>query len=223
MRYARSIGEQPNFQKIVLASVIMHVLFISLVVVPIKTRQGEFRSYQVTLVGPVQPRVANIEKSQASTATETVKSPPAEDVRMESFEKAAQEIARISAIKKLSKKIETKREKIRDIQISRQRAAGADLPSTGIQGRGTDTNTDPYYSLITQRIWKQWVYPDTNVTGLEVIVSVKIDKMGKVISQEVEKSSGNQLFDRSAIKAISKASPLPPPAEEMEIGVRFYP
>jgi outer membrane biosynthesis protein TonB len=31
------------------------------------------------------------------------------------------------------------------------------------------------------------------------------------------------LFDSSALKAISKASPLPPPHEEMEIGVRFYP
>jgi TonB family protein len=55
-----------------------------------------------------------------------------------------------------------------------------------------------------------------------VVISIKIDSQGKVVSQEIEKSSGNILFDRSAEKAISKASPLPPPPVEMEIGVRFY-
>ena len=59
--------------------------------------------------------------------------------------------------------------------------------------------------------------------GLEAIISVKILKDGTVIVQRVEKSSGNTLFDRSAIRALAKASPLPPPPYEMEIGVRFYP
>jgi len=39
----------------------------------------------------------------------------------------------------------------------------------------------------------------------------------------IEKPSGNVLFDRSALRAIAKASPVTPPPYEMEIGVRFYP
>ena len=53
--------------------------------------------------------------------------------------------------------------------------------------------------------------------------AIKILKDGTTIVQNIEKSSGNSLFDRSALKALAKASPLPPPPYEMEIGVRFYP
>jgi TonB family protein len=38
----------------------------------------------------------------------------------------------------------------------------------------------------------------------------------------VIKSSGNRLFDISTVKAVKKASPLPPPAVENEIEVRFH-
>jgi colicin import membrane protein len=80
-----------------------------------------------------------------------------------------------------------------------------------------------YYSMITKEIWQQWVYPDTGKKDIEAIISVKILRDGTAIVQRVEKSSGNALFDRSAIRALAKASPLPPPPQEMEIGVRFYP
>jgi TonB family protein len=55
-----------------------------------------------------------------------------------------------------------------------------------------------------------------------MIISIKIDKEGYIVAQEIEKSSGNKLFDRSATKALSRSSPLPPPPVAMEIGVRFY-
>jgi TolA protein len=89
------------------------------------------------------------------------------------------------------------------------------------QGQGGGAGD--YYSMITKEIWQQWVYPDTGKKDIEAIISVKILRDGTAIVQKVEKSSGNALFDRSAIRAIAKASPLPRPPEEMEIGVRFYP
>ena len=54
-------------------------------------------------------------------------------------------------------------------------------------------------------------------------MSVKILRDGTAIVQKVERSSGNALFDRSARRAVERASPLSPPPYEMEIGVRFYP
>jgi colicin import membrane protein len=89
--------------------------------------------------------------------------------------------------------------------------------------RGKGGGSADYYSTITKVIWQQWVYPDTGKKDIEAIISVKILRDGTSIVQKVEKSSGNALFDRSAISAIAKASPLPPPPQEMEIGVRFYP
>jgi colicin import membrane protein len=84
------------------------------------------------------------------------------------------------------------------------------------------TMFDDYYSKIIREIWQQWVFPDTGQKDLEAIISIKIKRDG-AITQRIEKRSGNTLFDRSAIKAIAKASPLSPPPYEMEIGVRFYP
>ena len=83
--------------------------------------------------------------------------------------------------------------------------------------------SEDYYSKITKEIWQQWVFPNTGKKDLEAIISIKILKDGTAIVQKIEKSSGNTLFDRSALKALAKASPLPPPPYEMEIGVRFYP
>lgn len=82
---------------------------------------------------------------------------------------------------------------------------------------------EDYYRKITQEIWQQWVYPDISRKDIEAIVSIKILKDGTALVQKVEKSSGNALFDRSALKALAKASPLAPPPYEMDVGVRFYP
>ncbi|NCO68182.1 MAG: hypothetical protein COY75_04920 [Nitrospirae bacterium CG_4_10_14_0_8_um_filter_41_23] len=88
---------------------------------------------------------------------------------------------------------------------------------------GKATMFDDYYSKIIREIWQQWVFPDTGQKDLEAIISIRIKRDGAITAQRIEKSSGNTLFDRSAIKAIAKANPLSPPPYEMEIGVRFYP
>jgi len=229
MKQSRSIGKEPNLSKIVLISAVSHLLFISLVVVPLKTREGDFRSYyRVTLVGPLQtPHIEKTplipltkEKEGKTSVKEVVKRPPPKvDIRLEEVEKIAKEIERIRAISELKKRKKVD-EKTKEVQVG-----GRIRPDRVLQGTGRDAGEAvdlDYRMIITQKIWEQWVYSDFGASGLEVIISIKIDKDGKIVFQEIEKSSGNLLFDRSAIKALSKASPLPPPPSEMEIGVRFY-
>lgn len=88
---------------------------------------------------------------------------------------------------------------------------------------GKGSMFDDYYEKITREIWQQWIWTDTGQKDLEAIISIKILKDGTTIMKRVEKSSGNHLFDKSAMRALTKANPLPPPPYEMEIGVRFYP
>jgi colicin import membrane protein len=90
-------------------------------------------------------------------------------------------------------------------------------------GRGEGSVEADYYTKITKEIWQQWVFPETGDKNLEAIISIRIMRDGAVLISRVEKSSGNSLFDKSAVRAISKASPVTPPPREMEIGVRFYP
>ena len=125
------------------------------------------------------------------------------------------------------------KKKVKDIVGLRSKI----LSIRGSEGKSSQTNTaqsrggpssqgtlfDSYYGKITQQIWQEWVYPDTGDKNLEAIIAVKIAKDGSVTVQKIEKGSGNTLFDRSALRAISKASPVSPPPYEMEIGMRFYP
>lgn len=81
-----------------------------------------------------------------------------------------------------------------------------------------------YMDKITGEIWKQFYYPpDTGEKNLEAVVSVVIGRDGTITVQKIEKSSGNPIFDRSALVALKNASPVTPPPDrtELEIGIRF--
>jgi colicin import membrane protein len=83
---------------------------------------------------------------------------------------------------------------------------------------------DDYYAKIIKEIRQQWTWnQDLGRKDIEAIVSIKVLKDGTAMVQKIEKSSGNSLFDRSALRALAKASPLSPPPYEIELGVRFYP
>ncbi|MFH2011178.1 MAG: energy transducer TonB [Pseudomonadota bacterium] len=87
-----------------------------------------------------------------------------------------------------------------------------------------------YYTIIWGRIKEGWILPESlikNKKDLEAIVSFKILRNGEIMDISFEKSSGNSYFDKSALRAVEKANPLPSlPADHkevyLEIGVRFH-
>jgi TonB family protein len=87
---------------------------------------------------------------------------------------------------------------------------------------------DPYYAEIWARIRGQWSMPQGILPkgNVETIINVRILRNGAVVDIVFEKKSGNQYFDDSAVRAIKKASPLPPlpswiQGSDIEIGIRF--
>ncbi|MFQ3573747.1 MAG: TonB family protein [Thermodesulfovibrionales bacterium] len=95
---------------------------------------------------------------------------------------------------------------------------GSSLSKIGAQGR------DDYLSMIRTMIMQKWVYPDRIDKDLETIIAIRIQKDGRVSIIGIEKSSGNRLFDRSALSAISSISSVPRPPEGIEeVGIRFKP
>lgn len=236
MKHFLDVGKKSGLQKIVITSVVLHLLFISLIVVPIKTRERTFKSYHVKLVGPLHTpgksrdystkrkrRIIPKKKIAKKTPAveKTVKKPPHADMSLERVRMVEKEIQRLRAKSAISK-LKKDREKAHEVQVGGEKTPGKTKQPAGIPGKGAGEETDYYYGIISRKIWQQWVYPDIKTSGLEAVVSIKIGRNGKIILMEIEKPSGNKLFDRSALKAISRASPLPPPPEEMEIGVRFY-
>lgn len=90
-----------------------------------------------------------------------------------------------------------------------------------------ETRFHAYYALIRDSVQENWRYPYKDDKVI-IIVSVKIFKDGRLISSEIEKSSGNALFDESLLSAIKKASPFAPlpqgfPGDYLEAELRFCP
>lgn len=101
--------------------------------------------------------------------------------------------------------------------------------STGKEGAQVGLARRLYYTEVWNAIRKQWALPEFLKTQkLEVVLVIVVRRDGKVLDMRVEKSSGNDIYDESARRAVKKADPLPrfpdiySPAQE-EIGLRFRP
>ena len=96
-------------------------------------------------------------------------------------------------------------------------------------GAEMDAQMRAYYAAIWSRIKGRWALPQGILPGevLEVVIDVTILRSGAVTEVNFEKRSGNRYFDDSALKAIQRASPLPPlPAwigdSSIAVGIRFH-
>lgn len=250
MKQSRRTREQPSLSKILLVSAILHLIFISFAAVPIRIKTRDFRSYTVKLVGPIETlnkkvvadsvsKIAPAPKKTAKTVTkapkETALKPapkpaPKADITLEEAEKVSKEIERLRAISDLAKRLEQekknkKKQELREIRIAAKAELEKPVEVAGARTEetGEDADTVSYYDIITQAIEQKWVYSGRDISGLETIISITINRDGKIIITGIKKPSGNVLYDRSAIKALTDASPLPPPPEgvDPEIEISF--
>ncbi len=246
MRISPVIGQEPRLQRLVIASVLLHFFLMALFFIPFKTGERESRDYYVSLVEPAkvsgggEPAARKAEEKPAVKKEASANNKKAAEDKAiaetidqmflktkksrKDAETLADEINRLRHLKELSDK-RAKRDIAQKIDVIKNEASakGAGAPGTGAQ-----IASDSYYAQIIRKIENEYVVPPNfDSAGLEVVlISIHIDSKGKVVgSPTIDKSSGNIFFDQSALKAIAKASPLPPPPPliEMPIGLRFYP
>ncbi len=200
-------------------------------VTPVKTTPkkarpaaGKVKTRKKTTLKTVSDAKAAKKKERAAKKKAvTVKKapPPSEAVSVED------RIAAIRAKKRIEKVVALRR---RVLSVRKEKGAAPSkgtgtekaLPAEG--AGGGESLIAGYYALVQERVWSEWVFPDFGSgKGLETVVDIRIYRDGRVKVQGVRKSSGNPLFDRSVLRAISKASPLPPPPYELEVSIRFTP
>ena len=237
------IGKEPSFNKIIAASIILHLLFIALITIPLRSRDREYKSYFVNIVTPAQLRRttgAPALKKKGKTTKKAVKAKLSprrrvrskKGVRLESTDRLKNELQRmkaISAIAKLKKdkedalaKSKEEEEELAEALDELRKKKQITISSgPGAQGLRASSKTDAYSALVRQQILAEWIHPEFE-SALEAIVSFKVNTNGDVIDPRIIKSSGNRIFDSSTIKAVKKASPLSPPAVDEEIEVRFH-
>jgi colicin import membrane protein len=101
----------------------------------------------------------------------------------------------------------------------------------GFGGEGSGSAKEVYDGLIVYNIQKNWAFSEQLVRGqtnLETLVGIKILPNGEIQDIWIDKKSGNQYLDESAIRAIKKSNPLPPLPREIglydyKVGLRFTP
>lgn len=82
-----------------------------------------------------------------------------------------------------------------------------------------------YEEGIAGIIRRNWANADfrNKHRNLLAIINVRIARSGQITIIGWEKKSGNSLYDREAVRALTDSSPLPPPPYEMEQSIRFNP
>jgi colicin import membrane protein len=231
----------PSLQKATILSFALHltVFFVAVLMLRHSNRMIMPVPYTVSLVSPEVFK--GIDKGPVTdTATDT------DAGKSDTVLKESREAAVKAAEPQKSKKETAKEKEMVDRKISALAAkkkieklvrlrsiislkAGAENRTAQVRSAASATPSgaghqpEDYYTTITKEIWQQWVYPDVGRKDIGAVIFIKILRDGTALVQRIEKSSGNTLFDRSALKALAKASPLTPPPYEMEIGVRFYP
>ncbi|MBN1296336.1 TonB family protein [bacterium] len=84
-----------------------------------------------------------------------------------------------------------------------------------------------YLSMMKSRISENWIPPFGSVTADEskkVTIRFRVDRWGMVLSPEIEESSGDDLLDQSALRAVIVSGPFPPLPEgypDATLGVHF--
>jgi colicin import membrane protein len=68
-----------------------------------------------------------------------------------------------------------------------------------------------YIAAIKDRVQRDWVLPPTGRRELRVTLRLSLSPGGEVLNVHPAASSGDLAFDRAAIAAVHRASPLPVP------------
>lgn len=136
----------------------------------------------------------------------------------------------------LQEKIRSLRKKTDYIDIAKagsggpgKGGGGGGLPGSGGGGAPLDPALQKYLLDIWEKIKGAWNVPGmAQKKDLETIVMVKIRKDGRIVDINIEKRSGNRVYDESVLRVLRTVDPLPPipsslNADALELGFRFYP
>jgi TolA protein len=149
---------------------------------------------------------------------------------------AEQEQKRIQAEKERQARAQAEAQRRRQeldnaIKELEQRQAAMAAEGANARAGGSPEQIDPRLMAYNQRlrdsVQRNWILPEGhNNKGLVVVINFNIRRDGSVERIWIEQSSGNAVFDNSALRAAEKTAPFPPPPSVvrtpiLELGIIF--
>lgn len=129
----------------------------------------------------------------------------------------------------LEERLKQLSQKVKEKDTKKSSAAGAAVSGTGI-AKTINQVVQEYGKMVSSQIWRRWKLPTPLIDkkGLEAVIEIKIATDGTILSHRFEKTSGDMLFDQSAMRAVKEASPVQPLPPELRpgplvMGIRFRP
>ena len=151
-----------------------------------------------------QQRLAEEKKQAQEKKRKAEAERVAEDKRQ--VEAAKQEVARIEA-EKQEKIAQEKRQ--RENEENLKIAAAQEAENARIARKASVDAA----ALIKRKVTQNWNRPGSVSGNMKCKIKIGLIPSGDVMSAAVVESSGNSLFDDSAVRAVYKASPLPVPKD----------
>ncbi|NIT81663.1 MAG: hypothetical protein GWM98_07930 [Nitrospinaceae bacterium] len=187
---------------------------------------------ETTAAAPLnRQRVAPKPQNRQKVLPKKKTSPKPEPATPSAEEIKAQKLRELQEQRKRAE--ELKAEKLRELEEQkrldaiRKEAAQKGLSAARASDKARhDKVLAEYAAKIQALITERWVYPDiASVKKLQASIVITVLSNGAVRIGKFEKPSGNNVFDRSCLKAINDVGAVPPPpfGEPREIVVRFIP
>jgi len=231
---------EENWHKMLMISAALHLVMLTALSLPIKKAFRKFDApqsyYSVSLVGDIGPGVGSEGEQKAASVPE--KTPPKEIKGPSPAQKKARPTptrdkeGRSIAPKKVEKEqpktpskedIKGVEDKIREMK---KRTGGTDVASAktgtgglpgftgtgGAGGRLIDPALARYLVLIREKIESSWNIPfmSSQKKDLETKATIKVRKDGRIVDIDIDKRSGNRVFDESVVRVLRMVDPLPP-------------
>ncbi|MBI4411020.1 MAG: cell envelope integrity protein TolA [Deltaproteobacteria bacterium] len=123
------------------------------------------------------------------------------------------------ALARVQEQLEKREVQIEAAQIEKEGAGQSPYGSMDIQDGETNPALIAYYEAVKKKINQEWITtPKALEEGkqLRTQITVLIDSVGSIIRTEYELKSDDPSFDLSAMRAVERSAPFPPPPEEIK-------
>jgi colicin import membrane protein len=228
MPYKSFFGNTGSPHNMFFASLLLHLIVIAAVMftVPGASRQLTFGApYSVALVGPeVMQSSQNASGSKSLLQT----SSPSHSVILKRDMAASRADSLIKKNESDKPDIEKAISAIKQKELSTAESKQTSK-SQPVSSAESPSRINDYSRFVWSKIKKNWTLPATLMpkNNVETIIEVKIAQNGALEYVGFEKRSGNSYFDESALRAVKKSAPFPPPQEwvsnrSIEFGIRFH-
>lgn len=247
---------EPGLKRNLKISVFIHIIFLIIFFTSSPTgrriqTEGVYRiSLKSLPVGIPQTTAQTIEKKNSTSLEKetegTLMIPSSKPVKSSEEKKSKKTEKVINSKKSEKEKRVKKQESVSENDIlamlnsARKELSGSSYNKTqqtvpGVEGGELQTGATlsgkakEYYDSIESKIKESWILPGTmaqEAKKLRTIIGIIVKRDGTIEKMWIEQSSGNIYYDRAALRAVKKASPLPELPSEMpdkylEIGIIF--